>query len=166
MSNLQNPYQDDKVVAQAGQIKQVDKLVLDIKREYGSVRAFSSQGLLPIVTYTASADGTTPMEACTDLSLLRPAAVAELQKILSEHHNSKLLKLISELSHLLNDLYGSLGAEFAPDVNNLFNQPAPSGQPIAGTGGQPASQSDGERSREHFSDHPNYGDLEEFGDES
>lgn len=130
MSNLQN--QDDKVVAQTGQIKQVDKLVLDIRREYASVRAFSAQGLLPIVTYTASADGTNPMEACTDLSLLRPAAVAEFQKILSEHHNSKLLKLISELSHLLNDLYGSL------DPNELPG---------------------------HISE-PNYGDLEEFGDES
>lgn len=132
MSNLQS--QDDKVLVQAGQIKQVDKLVLDIKREYGSVRAFSAERVMPIVTYTASADGTTPMEACTDLALLRPDAVAEFQKILSEHHNSKLLKLISELSHLLNDLYGSLDPKESP--------------------------------REHFSEHPNYGDLEEFGNES
>ncbi len=131
MSNLQE--QADKVVVQATQIKQIEKLVLDIKREYGSVRAFSSKRSMPIVTYTASVDGTKPIEACTDLSLLRSDAIRDLQETLTEHHNSQLLGLISELSHLLGDLYSSLSG----------------------------SGSDGE-----FSDHPDYGGLKEFGNES
>lgn len=140
MSNLQN--EADKVVVNAEQIKQIDKLVIDIKREYGSFRAFSSKRVMPIVTYTASVDGRNAIEACTDLSLLRPSVVKDLQAALSEHHNSLLLSLISELSYLLNDLYESL--------------------------------SETEKA-EHFSDHPDYGDLkpnipattpEDFQDES
>ena len=130
---MSNPQEQVFIDKHARQINKIDKLVLGIKREYGSLRTFSPPQQMPIVTYTASVDGTKPLEACTDLSLLSASDLSKFQKVLSDHHSSQFLKLLTELSHVINDLYSSVEQHTKGD---------------------------------HFSDHPDYGDLEEFEHES